>query len=95
MYKQFLKGLQLIEDDSDNTHLMGWKYFDQYIRKHNEEINLNIRNVLIKSGYTLSIQCSTEPERLKDVLFLNKGDPHYNELLKAFLIDRKSYNISV
>ena len=81
-YRSFLKEVQINENDIESNDLIGWKYFDQVIRK---KMPNQLQNVLIKTGFARSILGSSTPKQLEDISILNKGDPDYLKNLKKFL----------
>ena len=80
-YKAFLKEVGINDDDIESNDLMGWKYFDQVIRK---KMPNYIQKVMIKTGFEKSIINSSNQDQLKDINILNKGDPEYQKKIKAF-----------
>ena len=81
-YKAFLKEVGINDEDIESNDLMGWKYFDQVIRKKMPD---QIQKVMIKTGFEKSIHNISSPEQLAGVNILNKGDPNYIISLKTFL----------
>ena len=81
-YIDFLKEININDNDIKNNNLMGWKYCDQVIRK---KMPNQLCKVLIKTGFANSIQNSSTPEQLEGIIILNKNDMDYQKKLKEFL----------
>ena len=81
-YKAFLKEVGINDNDIESNDLMGWKYFNQVIRK---KMPYQIHKVLIKTGFAKTIQRSSKPDQLEGITILNKGDSDFIKILKSFL----------
>ena len=84
-YRDFLRSVDLTDEEIDSQSLIGWKYYDHFIRKQPQ---IEQKNVLIKTGFAKSIQflfSESTPEQRQNVAIICKGDIDYYKDLKKFL----------
>ena len=81
-YIDFLKAVNIDDESILKGDMLGWWYYDKYLRKVLPTELL--RNVLIKTGFSKTV-FTLAPKTQGYVNILNKGDPDYLHKLKEFL----------
>ena len=87
MYDNWLEDIGITEV----THLgavisvPGWDYYEKVMRTRDLTKN-RLDHVMLKTGYAELLKKEVSEQRYLPATLLNKGDEHYEEILKKFLI---------